>query len=741
MSELHGNIGPTRNYENLTNLPSINDVKVVGNLTPSDLGLADDASVEEIRSDLENKVDKATGKGLSENDYTDGEKAKLEGIEAGAEKNVQSDWDASDGSDAFIKNKPAVLETVTIRGTATTKSGTNTDLDVYKTAEVDSAIDTLDNKIDTNVADLDERKAEIDGYYETFTSGQTEQLIATEAITDTEPYIYRKTGGSNDVGDRVYDTLVGGSVVWNQLSRPVASQFTDKGLTVTPNADGSVTVNGTSTDSGVLSGFQNISVTAGHKYLLRITGKDAEVGKLTIYTTIGGSISITQSIRESSSTGSATVTLRTANGITYTDSKVWVNTIDLTAALGSTIADYAYSLETATAGAGVAWVRKYFSKEYYAYAEPHFEHVQTSAKETVGFNQWDEEWENGGIDANGNNVTAPGRLRSKNHIPAFPETVYFMHIDSSIYPATWYGLFFYDGNKHFISTTTSSADRTFTTPVGTRYIRFHLNDYWSGKAYTSGICINIHGDRDGEYEPYRKRTYPLDSSLTLRGIPKLDAANKLYFDGDTYESDGTVTRRYGVVDLGTLTWTTGTDSQGQYFKAILTGAKSSASSSEIPNIFCVKYVTSPSNAVGEKNIAISSGSTATLYVRDTTYNDAASFKTAMSGVYLLYELNTPEPFTAEPFQSPMVVDPLGTEEFVDYGVEQGDRDVAIPVGINSSYPQDLRGKLQHLPSLSTSGDGRYVVVQTGNQMTLSPDTSLGLIAALEARVAALEGGN
>jgi hypothetical protein len=89
----------------------------------------------------------------------------------------------------------------------------------------------------------------------------------------------------------------------------------------------------------------------------------------------------------------------------------------------------------------------------------------------------------------------------------------------------------------------------------------------------------------------------------------------------------------------------------------------------------------------------------------------------------------------------MVVDPLGTEEFVDYAVEHGDRDVAVPVGHTSEYPADLRGKLQHLPSLSTSGDGRYVVVQTGNQMTLSQDTSLGLIAALEARVAALEGGN
>ena len=40
--------------------------------------------------------------------------------------------------------------------------------------------------------------------------------------------------------------------------------------------------------------------------------------------------------------------------------------------------------------------------------------------------------------------------------------------------------------------------------------------------------------------------YALDSDLILRGIPKMDANNKLYYDGDVYESNGTVTRTYGI---------------------------------------------------------------------------------------------------------------------------------------------------------------------------------------------------
>lgn len=64
----------------------------------------------EINNSLSGKVDKETGKGLSSNDYTDAEKIKLSGIAAGAEVNVQSDWQQSDSTkDDYIKNKPENL--------------------------------------------------------------------------------------------------------------------------------------------------------------------------------------------------------------------------------------------------------------------------------------------------------------------------------------------------------------------------------------------------------------------------------------------------------------------------------------------------------------------------------------------------------------------------------------------------------------------------------------------------------
>ena len=56
---------------------------------------------------LSGKVDKVTGKGLSENDFTNTLKTKLDGIQVGAEVNVNADWDATSG-DAQILNKPTI---------------------------------------------------------------------------------------------------------------------------------------------------------------------------------------------------------------------------------------------------------------------------------------------------------------------------------------------------------------------------------------------------------------------------------------------------------------------------------------------------------------------------------------------------------------------------------------------------------------------------------------------------------
>jgi hypothetical protein len=80
----------------------------VANITASDItNLNNLSGINTGDQDLSGKVDKVTGKGLSTNDYTTAEQTKLAGIPAGAEVNVNADWNASSG-DAQILNKPTI---------------------------------------------------------------------------------------------------------------------------------------------------------------------------------------------------------------------------------------------------------------------------------------------------------------------------------------------------------------------------------------------------------------------------------------------------------------------------------------------------------------------------------------------------------------------------------------------------------------------------------------------------------
>ena len=83
---------------------------------------------------LGNKVDKVSGKGLSSNDFTNAMQTKLTGIAAGAEVNVQSDWNVtSTSSDAYIKNKPSL-------GTAAGKNVTSSYSSSTTTVPVSSVV-------------------------------------------------------------------------------------------------------------------------------------------------------------------------------------------------------------------------------------------------------------------------------------------------------------------------------------------------------------------------------------------------------------------------------------------------------------------------------------------------------------------------------------------------------------------------------------------------------------------------
>lgn len=561
-----------------------------------------------------------------------------------------------------------------------------------------------------------------DGYYENMTVGSADQLISSVNIEDKVPYVFRTSGGANDIGDREFDEIHGGTIAWNQLAQAgggsanVCTKAYDSstGVTaVTPNAYSSNAV-------GCYDLVPPADLQA-HKYLCTIMVDTDNTGAFKFGF---GSNSVIVSVASGAYREIASVFSWTVSSLTiYAQALAseWtsggfrfknVMCFDLTAMFGSTIADYIYSLEQANAGAGVAWFKSLFPKPYYAYNAGTLISVSgLSAHKMTGFNQWDEEWEVGDIaNGTGNNEVTNERIRSKNYISVVPNTTYCFLERLTFYE--------YDADKTYLSTTgfigingvTPLQPSTFTTGANTHYIRFKTTKAY-GTTYKHDICINLHwdGERDGEYEPYEVHEYALDSDVTLRGVPKLDADNKLYFDGDVYASDGSVERRYGIVDMGTLTWTSGFN--GFYSEGIKSVAKIPADWAT-SNIICPKFITSKDSAMPSDSIAIYPSNNDTykgfVIVKTTAYSDATTFKTAMSGVYLVYELATPTTESAEPYTNPQIVDDWGTEEYVI--AEQSG--VKMPVGHDTAYKPNLRAKLEMSPDSPSGGDGDYIVRQT-----------------------------
>ena len=534
----------------------------------------------------------------------------------------------------------------------------------------------------------------------------------TPTSTDTTPYLFKAVG---DVyGDRLEDKIVGGTVAWNQYVNGYS------GIDTTHTTSGGVvTITPTSSSNRFVAEENRdyISVVNGHKYLATVEIKSDGEHNVGFQNYRIDGVKKTNSatwtqlsiIVNATSTDRVYFQLYSPSNTVYQIKDGSFNVIDLTQMFGSTIADYIYSLEQANAGAGVAWFKKLFPNDYYAYNAGELLSVEgLQSHNAVGFNQWDEEWEVGIFDNNGEPYgAATNAIRSKTFCKCVPNTAYYCR--SSKTGSEYYiQMFYYDANKNFISRAYEN-NRTFTTPQNAHYFKIctQTSSYIYGGTYLNDICINLSwsGYRNGEYEPYEKHSYPLDSSLTLRGIPKLDASNNLYYDGDEYTSDGKVKRKYGVVDLGTLNWAKA--SYGFYSWDLETQIVSL-------NAICSKYQTGGNTDT--PNIIMPRYSDGALIVTDTSYTDATAFKEAMNGVMFVYELATPTTETATPYTNPQIVSKYGTLEYVTNSI--------VPVGHKTTYlTRDIFGGYVDLIS------GKLVVTMAMATLDGSNDESWSIQAS------------
>lgn len=184
---------------------SISTIKTNLALTKSDVGLSNADNTSDTNKPIStataaalgDKVDKITGKGLSTEDYTSAEKTKLSGIAAGAEVNVQADWnEASNLSDAYIKNKPTIpsianLFDKTVDDTDDITIGTN---NKFLTTTEQTKLSNISVSQPVN---LDTMESDIAGKQATLVSGENIKTIDGVSILGAGNIT--TTGGGVDV--------------------------------------------------------------------------------------------------------------------------------------------------------------------------------------------------------------------------------------------------------------------------------------------------------------------------------------------------------------------------------------------------------------------------------------------------------------------------------------------------------------------------------------------------------------
>ena len=181
---------------------------------------------------------------------------------------------------------------------------------------------------------------------------------------------------------------------------------------------------------------------------------------------------------------------------------------------------------------------------------------------------------------------------------------------------------------------------TFVKPVASIYIYSVSGSYSdSGNLVLTATDFQIElGSTATPYEPYQGNTYSVDWE---------DEAGTIY--GGTLDlTAGTLTVDRAIVDLGTLNYGV----MNSRFSADVIGMTPVVTppyTNRLTGVICSQYPpdsqVSISDTMTDKTwIRTGAG----IIIKDTDYTDAASFKSAMSGVQLVYPLATPVTYTIDP---------------------------------------------------------------------------------------------
>lgn len=573
---------------------------------------------------------------------------------------------------------------------------------------------------------LDEVYARNDGYYESMGVGTATNLKGQNAV-DAE-FAYRKSGGNVEVqdGNAMIEAIKGNTIAWNQLvtphkidsSKPFRSDVTNVVVT-----DGIVATTCIGTTAAVYErGFivpNVVESIIGHKYLICMQIK-ASVNRRFSFSDFGSGNSIpTQrpssfvadtwqyyygiaTVETTSVTSSKTLLIRVEQqqdiGEVFYSKEL--NFFDLTLIYGS-------GKEPATPEQFEQDYFNWFGKPltYEPYDAGSLHNTKVSALKTTGFNLWDEEWELGNIEPNNGSISIDNsRIRSKNFISVINGQTYYFQCGAN----KEIGVFAYDADKNYIGAyyggswvasnagTSNVTGTAISVPANCSYIKFRVVSAY-GTTYNNDICINISDpNRNGEYEPYKESTLPLDVS-TLTGKLNGEGSSVVVFAdgmnraGDVHDEikieNGVVKaiKRVGKMDLGSPNWFYDSN------KAVFRTAINQPTVSSVPNLVCSKYAIGTNKdsegwAESENKTIFRGLSSSAVIVKDTSYIGTAAFKDDMVGEKLCYELKEPEVYVLDDFSLPKLypVANGGTEEQLSNSPNSLPATLSIRYGLNAA---------------------------------------------------------
>ena len=632
-------------------------------------------------------------------------------VESRAEKKIKDNTDStlSTTSENPVMNKVITValnekvDKVSGKGLSTNDYTTSekdklASLENYNDSEIKSQLTELSNKVD-NLPQGEEFDKE--GNYPLLHVGTADDLAGRGESVPAE-FTFRASGGKSIKDGRAYiKRIKGNSVVWNNLWEHGRRQGSVDNSDGTANKYESL---------GFIKAYT--SAINGHKLFVMASDKGSGIDR--IYLNDQNQVDLRSGAifeaKTETTTGSS-LTIRTPAGVVanYDVSVLFVDLTQMFQAGNEPTTIEEFNARVATLGVDMN-----------AYNEGQVIHCNTESIKSVGDNAWDEQWELGKLNSRGEPYADNTLIRPKNFTRVIPNETYYFH------GTFGYGIYFYDADKNYVKTLYVNNNK-LQIPSNAMYLKFNFpTDY--GTTYNHDIMITlVHSgwkqDTDAGYQEYWQDTLPLPiiSKYFPDGMKKAGSAHdEIRFNKASGKWEKVV--RIGEVDMGSLQWSY-FETYGFYATAPNNMVEGNLN--YLTNLSYSKYANPDriSWSNGDKAITNGLSTIGTSWVRnicvkDSAYTDVASFKAAMQGVILYYEL-------AEPIVTEITDTFRDYYQVADFGTEQ-----AIPA-------KDAEGDI--IPSAAFSADIIYQfnAVDMIREHELEITELQNIIATMQAQLASL----